>query len=62
MDITGSLMGYGYTGLNESESNTLQRMTLEITRYFNGTSEMVEAVSFRDEARACHGDSGPFPG
>lgn len=55
-------MGYGYTGLNESESNTLQRMTLEITRYFNGTSEMVEAVSFRDEARACHGDSGPFPG
>ncbi|ORY94512.1 trypsin-like cysteine/serine peptidase domain-containing protein, partial [Syncephalastrum racemosum] len=54
----GSLMGFGYTGIDEPEADILQRTTLGVTQFSPGTSNMVEAVASHDDSLACHGDSG----
>ncbi|KAI8139722.1 trypsin-like cysteine/serine peptidase domain-containing protein [Fennellomyces sp. T-0311] len=52
------LMGYGYTHVDQPEARTLQRISLNVTRFTAGYSDMVEAMSAQDNEKACHGDSG----
>lgn len=52
------MIGFGYTGLNESEAPTLKRLQLDITRFNPNGSYNVEARSDTEQHIACHGDSG----
>ena len=52
------LMGYGYTKIDNPEAQTLQQISVNVTKFTAGYSDMVEAMSSRTEEMACHGDSG----
>ncbi|KAG2218391.1 hypothetical protein INT45_011579 [Circinella minor] len=51
------LMGYGYTNVDKPEAKILQRISVNVTKFTAGYSDMVEAMSSRSEEMACHGDS-----
>ncbi|KAI8883326.1 trypsin-like serine protease, partial [Backusella circina FSU 941] len=55
----GDLVGFGYMDLEKKETQDMQKLKLNITRFMPKEPKMmVEARSDREEMIACHGDSG----